>query len=171
MFDFGRWIDSGFVTAKTSFVLKLNYSWLVDDRYADSLQYLYPLFISVVCFALAAFYDLGYQCSKRTVRNLPGIIITTVLNLVMNYLFIRIWGIWGIVLSSILSYLFLLVFRIIDTWKFFPVKVSMEILYPILALIIGGIVFYEVDSAIWQMGYVLAIIILAYYLIKLLMKI
>ncbi|HIX27611.1 MAG TPA: lipopolysaccharide biosynthesis protein [Candidatus Barnesiella excrementigallinarum] len=146
-----------------SFVLKLNYSWLVDDRYADSLQYLYPLFISVVCFALAAFYDLGYQCSKRTVRNLPGIIITTVLNLVMNYFFIRIWGIWGIVLSSILSYLFLLAFRIIDTWKFFPVKVSMEILYPILALIIGGIVFYEVDSAIWQIGYVLAIIIIAYY--------
>lgn len=147
-----------------SFVLKLNYSWLVDDRYADSLQYLYPLFISVVCFALAAFYDLGYQCSKRTVRNLPGIIITTVLNLVMNYLFIRIWGIWGIVLSSILSYLFLLVFRIIDTWKFFPVKVSIEIVYPILALIGGGVIFYKVDSAMWQIGYVLAIIILAYYI-------
>ncbi|MFR7681232.1 MAG: hypothetical protein ACLU18_16175 [Bacteroides thetaiotaomicron] len=32
------------------------------------------------------------------------------LNLIMNYVFIRFMGIWGIVLSSILSYLFMLGF-------------------------------------------------------------
>lgn len=146
------------------FVLKLNYSWLVDARYLESLQYLYPMFVSVVCFALAAFYDLGYQCSKQTVRNLPGVIITTVLNLIMNYLFIRILGIWGIVLSSILSYLFMLGFRMVDSWKFFPVRVSMEIIYPILFLGGGAVVFYKVDSAIGQIGYVLAVIILSYFI-------
>src|SRR5699024_8696569 len=36
------------------FVLKINYSWLVDSRYLESLQYLYPMFISVICFALAS---------------------------------------------------------------------------------------------------------------------
>ena len=130
------------------FVLKINYSWLVDSRYLD------PMFISVICFALASFYDLGYQCSKQTVRNLPGVITTTGLNLIMNYVFIRFMGIWGIVLSSILSYLFMLGFRIIDTWKFFPVKVSLEIIYPILFLIGGAIVFYRVDSIILQIIYI-----------------
>lgn len=144
------------------FVLKLNYSWLVDARYQDSLQYLYPMFVSVICFALASFYDLGYQCSKQTVRNLPGVIITTMLNLVMNYLFIGLWGIWGIVLSSILSYLFMLGFRMIDTWKFFPVRVSFEIVYPILFLLGGAVVFYKVDSAVGQIGYVGGVIILSY---------
>ena len=144
------------------FVLKLNYSWLVDARYQDSLQYLYPMFVSVICFALASFYDLGYQCSKQTVRNLPGVIITTMLNLVMNYLFIGLWGIWGIVLSSILSYLFMLGFRMIDTWKFFPVRVSLEIVYPILFLLGGAVVFYKVDSAVGQIGYVGSVIILSY---------
>ena len=144
------------------FVLKINYSWLVDSRYLESLQYLYPMFISVICFALASFYDLGYQCSKQTVRNLPGVITTTGLNLIMNYVFIRFMGIWGIVLSSILSYLFMLGFRIIDTWKFFPVKVSMEIIYPILFLIGGAIVFYRVDSIILQIIYITVIVILSY---------
>ena len=142
------------------FVLKINYSWLVDSRYLESLQYLYPMFISVICFALASFYDLGYQCSKQTVRNLPGVITTTGLNLIMNYVFIRFMGIWGIVLSSILSYLFMLGFRIIDTWKFFPVKVSMEIIYPIL--LGGAIVFYRVDSIILQIIYITVIVILSY---------
>lgn len=146
------------------FVLKLNYSWLIDARYLDSLQYLYPMFISVICFALAAFYDLGYQCSKQTVRNLPGVIITTILNLVMNYFFIRVLGIWGIVLSSILSYLFMLGFRIIDTWKFFPVRVSLEIIYPILFLLGGALVFYLVDSPVVQIGYVVVVIVLSYFI-------
>lgn len=146
------------------FALKINYSWLVDARYLESLQYLYPMFVSVICFALAAFYDLGYQCSKQTVRNLPGVIITTILNLVMNYFFIRVLGIWGIILSSILSYLFMLGFRMIDTWKFFPVRVSLEIVYPILFLLGGAVVFYKVDSAIGQIGYVAAVIVFSYFI-------
>lgn len=146
------------------FVLKLNYSWLVDVRYQESLQYLYPMFISVFCFALAAFYDLGYQCSKRTVRNLPGVVVTTVLNLIMNYLFIRIMSIWGIILSSILSYLFMLGFRMVDTWKFFPVRISLEVIYPVLFLVGGAAFFYWVDSAVWQIFYVITVIILSYYI-------
>ena len=71
-------------------------------------------------------------------------------------------GIWGIVLSSILSYLFMLGFRIIDTWKFFPVKVSLEIIYPILFLIGGAIVFYRVDSIILQIIYITVVVILSY---------
>lgn len=145
------------------FALKFNYFWLVDERYADSLQYLYPMSISVICFALASFYDLGYQCSKQTVRNLPGVVVTTVVNLLMNYLFIRLWDIWGIVLSSILSYLFMLGVRMFDTRKFFPVKLSWEIIYPILFLAGGAVMFYRVDSMVWQIIYVIAVIVLAYW--------
>lgn len=144
------------------FVLKFNYFWLVDERYADSLQYLYPMSVSVICYALASFYDLGYQCSKQTVRNLPGVMVTTVLNLVMNYLFIRLWGIWGIVLSSILSYLFMLGVRMFDTRQFFPVKLSWEIIYPVLFLSGGAVMFYKVDSMAWQIVYVVAVVVLAY---------
>ncbi len=146
------------------FALKLNYFWLVDSRYLESLQYLYPLFISVICFALASFYDLGYQCSKRTVRNLPGVIMTTVLNLGMNYLFIRYWGIWGIALSSILSYLFLLGFRMFDTWQFFPVRLSLKIIYPLLFLAGGAVVYYQVDSIAIQVVYLLLVIVCSYYI-------
>ena len=53
-------------------------------------------------------------------------------------------------------------FRIIDTWKFFPVKVSLEIIYPILFLIGGAIVFYRVDSIILQIIYITVVVILSY---------
>ncbi len=143
-------------------LLKMCYSWLVDGGYWGSLPYLYPMIISVICFAAASFYDLGYQCAKRTVRNLPGILLTTLLNLVMNYIFIHIWGIWGIVLSSILSYLFLFVFRMIDSWRFFPVRISWGIIYPLLLLVSGAFVFYQVDSVEGQIIYLVAVIALSY---------
>lgn len=76
--------------------------------------------------------------------------------------FHSLYGYLGIVLSSILSYLFMLGFRIIDTWKFFPVKVSLEIIYPILFLIGGAIVFYRVDSIILQIIYITVVVILSY---------
>ncbi len=145
-----------------AFILKMNYAWLVDEGYQASLPYLYPLIISVICFAAAAFYDLCYQCSKQTVRNLPGIVLTTLLNLGMNFVFIRIWGVWGIAFSSILSYLFLLGFRMIDTWRFFPVKMSWSILYPILLLAGGGLIFYQVDSHSLQILFIVAIIVMSY---------
>ena len=46
------------------FVLKTNYGWLVSEDFAESVQYLYPMAVSVFIFALVAFMDMGYQCTK-----------------------------------------------------------------------------------------------------------
>lgn len=46
--------------------------------------------------------------------------------------------------------------------EIFPVKVSMEIIYPILFLIGGAIVFYKVDSIILQIIYITVVVILSY---------
>lgn len=46
--------------------------------------------------------------------------------------------------------------------EIFPVKVSLEIIYPILFLIGGAIVFYRVDSIILQIIYITVVVILSY---------
>lgn len=141
------------------FVIKWNYVWLVDENFQDSAQYLFPMGISVIFFSLTSFFDMGYQCSKETARNLPGIILSTGLNLLLNYLLVQQWGIWGIVVSSIFTYLFLFLYRIVDSRRFFQVKIPYAGMIPLGGCIVAGIIYYEVISIYFQIVYVWALMI------------
>lgn len=141
------------------FMIKWNYGWLVDEKFQASVQYLFPMGISVIFFSLTSFFDMGYQCSKETARNLPGVILATGLNLLLNYLLIQQWAIWGIVVSSIFTYLFLFLYRMVDSRRFFQVKIPYAGMIPLGGCIVAGIIYYEVISIYFQIVYVWALMI------------
>ena len=143
------YIFSAFVILSV-FLIKWNYGWLVDDNFQESGQYLFPLGISVIFFSLTSFFDMGYQCSKETVRNLPGVLLATGLNLLLNFLLIQRWGIWGVVIASIMTYLFLFLFRMVDSRRFFRVKVPYAGAIPLLCCIIAGFIFYGISDLYLQ---------------------
>ncbi|MBR6947709.1 MAG: oligosaccharide flippase family protein, partial [Muribaculaceae bacterium] len=70
----------GIILVGYVFMLKVNYSWLVAPQYHESLNYIYPLGLSAVLFALSAFFDMGYQCAKDTPRTLPAIVLAAIVN-------------------------------------------------------------------------------------------
>lgn len=127
-----------------AFVLKLNYWWLVDSDYSYSVNYLFPLGVSTMFFSMSAFYDLGYQCSKKTVFTLPGIIIASVVNLVCNWFFIQFYDVYGIIASSILSYFTLYLYRAIDTRKYFRIRYQSRLVLPFAILVVSGVAFYAI---------------------------
>lgn len=128
------------------FGLKLNYGWLVDNQYYDSVKYLYPLAVSAMFFSLAAFYDMGYQCSKRTARTLPGIFLAAIVNTIGNYYLIIHFQVYGIITSSILTFAVLYVYRAIDTRKFFHISISRKTIFMMAIVVANGFVFYCIDS-------------------------
>ncbi|MEG0560638.1 MAG: polysaccharide biosynthesis C-terminal domain-containing protein [Muribaculaceae bacterium] len=129
-----------------SFALKLNYGWLVEHEYQLSVNYIYPLAVSAMFFSLSAFYDMGYQCSKKTIYTLPGIVLASIVNIIGNYFLIQILGVYGIILSSILTFVTLFVYRVFDTRKFFKISFSNAIIAPIILLIISGFAYYYIQS-------------------------
>lgn len=141
------------------FVIKWNYGWLVDENFQGSAQYLFPMGISVIFFSLTSFFDMGYQCSKETARNLPGVILATGLNLLLNYLLVQQWAIWGVVISSIFTYLFLFLYRMVDSRRFFHVKIPYAGMIPLGGCIVAGIIYYEVISIYFQIAYLLVLMI------------
>ena len=137
------------------FAIKWNYGWLVDENFQASAQYLFPMGISVIFFSLTSFFDMGYQCSKETARNLPGVILATALNLLLNFLLIQRWAIWGIVASSILTYLFLFLYRMVDSRRFFRVRIPYAGMIPLGGCLVAGIIYYGVSSIYLQILYVI----------------
>ena len=142
------------------FAIKWNYGWLVDENFQASAQYLFPMGISVIFFSLTSFFDMGYQCSKETARNLPGVILATALNLLLNFLLIQRWAIWGIVASSILTYLFLFLYRMVDSRRFFRVRIPYAGMIPLGGCLVAGFIYYGVSSIYLQILYVAILMVL-----------
>lgn len=148
-----------------AFILKFCYRWIIDTNYGEGTIYLFPMFISVIFYALSSFLDIGYQCSKQTNRILPSIMFTAILNLLLNYLFIRLWGINGIIVSSIISYTFLLIYRFIDSNRYFKITISNKSIYLLIILSINCTIYYLIKSILLQIIYLIFLIIPLYYLI------
>lgn len=132
-----------------SFLLKINYGWLVDGNYAASKWYIYPMSVSTAFFAISAFFDMGYQCAKDTKRTLPAIILAAMVNVGLNFILVKHLGVWGAIVTSIVTYLVLVVYRWHDMKRYFQLSISPLTAVPVLAVIAGAAPYY-LDTALWQ---------------------
>lgn len=128
------------------FMLKVNYGWLVADQYSESLNYIHPLGLSAVIFAVVAFFDMGYQCAKDTPRTLPAIVLAAVVNVVLNFILIRHLGVYGVIFSQLVSYLVLVIYRWYDMKRYFILKVEKRTLLPIVLMLVSAVPFYYLKN-------------------------
>lgn len=122
--------------------LRINYSWLVGEQYQSSSQYLFSNSFYMAVYALALFFELGYQCSKHTERILPSIIAATVIGIGLNMTLIPRLGIDGVILSGIITYGILLTYRVIDTRKYMKIAFDRRNYALSLIIILAGLLYY-----------------------------
>ena len=131
------------------YMLKLCYGMIVGPNYQSSILYLYPMAISTTIFAISAFFDMGYQCAKNTVRTLPAIVLSAVVNIGLNFLLVPRYGVSGVIATSIVTYLVLVTYRWFDIKRFFTLKIEIGTLFPIALVLVNTVLFY-VTTALWQ---------------------
>lgn len=124
------------------FLLKVNYGWLVADEYQQSLNYIYPLGLSAVIFAVAAFFDMGYQCAKDTARTLPAIILAAAVNVALNFLLIKPLGVYGVIVTLLVTYLVLVAYRWHDMKRYFTLRLSGKAIVPAIVMLASAVPFY-----------------------------
>lgn len=125
-----------------AFLLKVNYNWLVAPEYRMSLNYIYPLGLSAVLFALSAFFDMGYQCAKDTPRTLPAIVLAAVVNIALNFALIKPLGIYGVIVTLLVTYMVLFVYRLHDMKRYFVLKIDRRALIPVAVMLLSIVPFY-----------------------------
>lgn len=149
-----------FLMVVYTFVLKVNYSWLIAEGFRESMLYIYPMAVSAVIYAMSAFMDMGYQCAKDTKRTLPAITLAAIVNLGANYFFVQFWGLKGVVLTSILTYLVLFVYRLHDMKKYFKLSFYRTALLPIIVVIISFVPYYVIENVWANILYILVVAVL-----------
>lgn len=121
--------------------LKLCYGWLANS-YSESLNFIYPLGVSAVIFAIAAFFDMGYQCAKDTKRTLPAIVLSAIVNVILNFALIKPLGVYGVITTQLVTYIVLVVYRWYDMKRYFKLKISKRVIVPISVVLLSSIPFY-----------------------------
>lgn len=150
------------LTAYT-FLLKIFYPVIVDANYQESANYLYMMGTGAVIFALVAFFDMGYQCAKDTPRTLPAIILAAIVNVLCNLLLVKLMGVYGAILTSIITYLVLFFYRLHDMKRYFKLSFYRSTIVAVV-LIPLGIIPYHYLSSWWQLLlYMLAACAAAYF--------
>lgn len=122
--------------------LRLIYPYIVAEAYQESYIYIFPLFIAVQFHAIGSFLDLAYQCSRKTYRGLPSIISTAVLAIALYYFTVSRWGLMGVSVSLIISYAYLMIYRLFDTRFCFHIAPNRLFFLSLAILAIGGLLAY-----------------------------
>lgn len=125
------------------FVLRFNYGWLVGENYQESSQYLFLSAIYIMMFSLAAYFEVAYQCAKRTTRILPSLILAIAISILCNFLLIEWLQVNGVILSSVFTYASLLIYRIFDTRRFVQITFAWKNIFPILILVACFVLYYQ----------------------------
>ncbi len=145
------------------FMLKVNYWWLVADEYRSSIIFIYPLGVSAVIFAVAAFFDMGYQCAKDTKRTLPAIVLAAVVNVVLNLTLIRLIGIYGVIIAQLVTYIVLVVYRWHDMKRYFVLKIDVRVIVPVAVILVSALPFYFSSNYWYDITFMLlALVIIAW---------
>ncbi len=148
------------------FALKVNYGWLVALEYRESLNFIYPLGVSAVVFAVAAFFDMGYQCALDTKRTLPAIVLAAIVNVTLNFLLINPLGVHGVIATQLISYLVLVTYRWRDMKRYFILKIEPRTAIPVAAMLLSAIPFYYNDSVAVDIVFAIAVIAMLAWLYR-----
>lgn len=125
------------------FILKHVYPIIISTNYQGGFEYLYLLGFSAMLYTLTSYFELGYQCAKDTKRAITSIVLTALLAIGLNFILVRTIGIYGIILSSILSYLFLFTYRFFETKRYFKLSLSKNLIIYLILIVVGGIIYYK----------------------------
>lgn len=137
-----------FLVISIALFTKSFFVFFIGSQYLESLLYIYPLMVSVIFTAMSAFLDLGYQCSFQSSRSIPSMVSTTIINVVLNYWMIEHYQLLGASIAAILTYLYLFVYRILDTRRFFTLHINPIVYFSIASLVVGGLMYYLIDNKI-----------------------
>ncbi len=125
-----------------SFFVKWNYGWLVGANYQSNSIYIYSLGCVSTLYAISSYFELGYQCSRETLRIFWSVLVATIINIALNITLIPIYGITGTIVASLLSYIVLIAYRWTETsQRYFKVNVSMTSVLVLAVVIAGQFVF------------------------------
>lgn len=101
---------------------------LVDDdpvkNYIFSYHYTPILIIATVFQCMCQFLSQVYNVHKKSINSMLTSLVAASVNIVLNFIFIPVWGVYGAAIATAIAYFTCYVIRIFDSRRYTPFKVA-----------------------------------------------
>lgn len=143
---------------------KIVFKFLVKENFYVGYKAIPILYVASVFSAFSVFYGTGYQSANDTKGSFQTTILGAVLNITINIFAIPMWGIEGAAISTLVSYLVVWIVRIIQTKKYFSIKISkLELISLIIILLIFTVIYYVNNIVVEIIMFILSILIFVFF--------
>lgn len=112
------------IIALVEFISPILLNYNVHPEYSLAVKYTPVLVLSVLMMCFNMFLSSIYTAAEKTKNSFWTSLIVTVLNLVLNFFLIRIYGIHGAVITTFVSYVVCYIIRIVDARRYIYFKVN-----------------------------------------------
>ncbi len=149
-------------------ILKPFMSIYVGNEFFDAWRYVPLLLCSAVFSAISSFFGSIYGAYKKSVNVMISTFLSAVINIGLNLLLIPQIGIMGASVSTLIAYLFIAIFRLIDSRRYckFHINIKKIVAESVLICATTIIVTMDVYSYLSSAIAILFILLLNYKTLK-----
>lgn len=123
-------------------ILKYFMKIYVSQNFFIAWKYVPFLLFGSVFMTLGTFISSSYNVYKDSRGFLFSGLIGAMINIVFNFIFIPMWGVYGAALATCISYISVYVYRIIDTKKYVKINMNKYMIMPPVILLVTSLLLY-----------------------------
>lgn len=127
------------------FIIKPFMSVYVGKEFNEAWQYTPLLLVSAVFSAISAYCGSLYGALKKPVHSMLTTLLAAIINIVLNFIFIPRYGIWGAIIGTVVAYFVIALVRLLDVLHYLKLELSYPLLVANCIIIIGQAVFVSMD--------------------------
>lgn len=123
-----KYISKAMFTVGVCILAGINLIFLImiGDEFKEAINYVPILVLAIIFFTLASFLGSIYTAYKKSKNILKSTIISAVINIAVNIIFMPFLGAIVACYSTLISYLFLFIYRLYDSRQFMKLKIDIK---------------------------------------------
>lgn len=121
------------------------FSIIIGEDYISSYSYIPLLLLANVFNAAANIFGAIYIANKNTKQVAKTTFISAIINFVLNIVLIKKIGLWAAVISTLVSYIIIAIYRGIHSRKYVNIKIDYKTIIFLLVVFIFSMTLYEIN--------------------------
>ena len=105
-------------------IIKPFMSAYVGSSFREAWKYVPLLLASAVFSSVSSYFGQLYAALKKSVNNMLTTLTAALINIVVNYICILRYGIWGAVIGTVVAYIVIAITRMVDVLRFIKIQID-----------------------------------------------
>lgn len=140
------------------------YNFIIGKNYIESYNYI-PILLIACLFSIATTLLGGIYVAKKLTKEVAKTsFLSALINLIINLILIKELEIYAACVSTLISYLVMFVYRLIDVKKYINLKFNYNKIFPLLLLlVVSSFVYYTSNKLFCSILFLIDLVACSYF--------